>query len=108
MTNHGDVPRRFVACMDVLGFRNELEKNAMSLGNAYTSAVMLARRTKAAHRIMHKKPGVSVIGKGSEIIQIPLFPHFSVQSWTSSKLVNQLSFRHSSRNLLLNDSTNAF
>lgn len=75
VTNYGDVTRRFVACMDVLGFKNELEKNVMTLADAYTTAVMISRRTKDSCRTVDKNPGVIIIGKEREVSEIPEFPH---------------------------------
>jgi hypothetical protein len=54
----GTVPRRYVACLDVLGFSRLVEKDLLRLYDAYWSSVQILRRLEESARFAPDNPGI--------------------------------------------------
>lgn len=72
----GEVPRRYVASLDVLGFTNALQHDVVMLSDAYWTAIKLAERTQMSSRFIPDNPGVTRIdGKRPEGKEVRDHPH---------------------------------
>ncbi len=74
MTN--GVPRRYVACLDVLGFSKALESDLLGLANAYSAAIKIARNMQESARfVADRKAGHTLNGMPLKGTLVRDFPH---------------------------------
>lgn len=86
MQTVGTTPRRYVACLDVLGFTSAIQRNLNQLCDAYSVAVKLAKRTQEAERFFPN--ATQTIGKPLEGRHERIHPHiFEVAVFSDSIFV---------------------
>lgn len=70
----GQIPRRYVASLDVLGFTTALRSNLIGLTTAYATAINIARRAQTASRVILSNPGVtSIDGSPQDAVEIAIY-----------------------------------
>ncbi len=89
MKRAGTIPCRYVASLDVLGFRNSLEKDIFTLAQAYLTAIKISKKTqKSSHSIQETPWLKSLGGSPPEGKSVPNHPHiFKVAVFSDSIFV---------------------
>ena len=88
----GNLRRRYVACLDILGFRTALSKNnPVNLANAYMTAINISKRVRETDRLLLKDPGVRKIGQRQKRVKVPVNLNIFIEAFFFDSCISSLS-----------------